>query len=130
MNIKSKFQFPKIASWSDTVNLLAHDPRYSNFFSDSYIASDIVDSWKAYCESSEWKAIKKILMTELNVSPGSLAMDMPCGNGIATYALSQLGFDVLSVDPDFSSRVGTGAIDDNIGVLSTNVQTHNCFGVS
>ena len=128
MNIKNNFKFTKIASWGDTVDLLAHDPRYSEFFSNSYLASEIIDSWQHYDESSEWKAIKDIVIAKLNVCPGSLAMDMPSGNGIATYALSQLGFDVMAVDPESSPYVGTGAIDNNIGVFSSDVKTHNCFG--
>ena len=128
MNRKDNFNFTKIASWADTVDLLAHDPRYSEFFSNSYLASEIVDSWKAYCESSEWKAIEKIITSTLSNVPGSIAMDMPCGNGIGTYALTKLGFDVMAVDPERSSHVGTGAVDENLEVLQTKVKTHNCFG--
>jgi SAM-dependent methyltransferase len=38
-------------------------------------------------------------------------LDMPGGNGIATYAFAHAGFDVTCVEPDPSATLGRGAIE-------------------
>ena len=73
-----------------------------------YIDWDITDSCKRFEASEEWQAVMKFL--NKYISPGSMVLDLGAGNGISSYALSKMDYDVFAIEPNPSDLVGHGAI--------------------
>ncbi len=96
----------KFVSWEDAVKWLLSQPDKQDLVRDCYYDSSVSEAANRYWESGEWQAIK----TLLNDEPGQ-ALDLGAGRGIASYALTKEGWDVLAVEPDPSSLVGAGAIE-------------------
>ena len=55
-------------------------------------------------------------------------LDVPAGNGIATYALAKAGFDVVAVEPDPSPSVGRGAIASTLAARGLPARIVAAFG--
>lgn len=92
-------------SWETAVKWLRSQPDKSQLVTDCYYDDPLVDAARRYWQSDEWQAVKELLIK----SPGK-ALDVGAGRGIASYALSLEGFDVIALEPDPSDLVGTGAI--------------------
>lgn len=95
-------------TWEEAINILRSDPHHQQLIFDAYLTSDVVDNCKRFYSSSEFKEVTKLIKKHIS-EPNEL-LDIPGGNGIATYAFVKAGFSVTTVDPDSSASVGRGAI--------------------
>jgi SAM-dependent methyltransferase len=95
-------------SWEEAIEILRRDPAHRELIFHSYLTSDLHENARRFHESAEFAATLALLRTH---APNAKALlDIPGGNGIATYAFAKSGFEVTSVEPDPSSTVGRGAI--------------------
>jgi SAM-dependent methyltransferase len=96
-------------TWAESVDLLRKDPVHRSLIHDAYLTADIIDNCNRFAASEEFRAVLSIIREQ---SPhASAILDIPGGNGIATFAFAKSGFVVTSVEPDPSSSVGRGAIE-------------------
>jgi ubiquinone/menaquinone biosynthesis C-methylase UbiE len=95
-------------SWEQAIELLRKDPAHQKLIYDSYLTSDLEDNCHRFYSSNEFAAILE--MVEKLVPGARKILDLPAGNGIASYAFAKKGFDVTAVEPDPSATVGSAAI--------------------
>lgn len=95
-------------SWEEAIEILRNDPKHENLIYNAYLTSDLVDNGRRYAASDEFSAVQALLSQHI---PGARrVLDMPGGNGIATYAFAAAGFEITTVEPNGSATVGRGAI--------------------
>jgi len=105
MNSTKKFPY----TWHEAIEILRNDPTHKDLIFNSYLSKDLIDNAKRFTTSGEFQEVLKIIR---KFKPNAKKiMDMPGGNGIATYAFASSGFEVTAVEPDSSGDVGRGAID-------------------
>jgi SAM-dependent methyltransferase len=92
-------------TWEDAVTWLRKQPEKRQLVLDAFYDDPLIAAAERYYQSSEWKAISKLLQGRTGA-----ALDVGAGRGIASYALAREGFDVTALEPDPSAIVGTGAI--------------------
>lgn len=103
------------------------EPEASAFIKYNYFDPDGVSSGKRYASSEEFIAIKGLLKLDSQVE-SLRVLDLGCGHGIASFAFASLGNEVHSVDPDTSSLVGLGAVEQLAKTLeSGSIETHQNF---
>lgn len=73
-----------------------------------YYEWDVANAYRRFIKSEEWAALSALLKKYR--PPLKRALDLGAGNGIGSYALSQSGFLVTSLEPDPSELTGYGAI--------------------
>lgn len=94
-------------SWEQAITMLRADPMHAQMIFDAYLTSDLDQNCRRFHASPEFReTVRRIA----DLSPGKKLLDMPAGNGIATYAFATEGFSVTAVEPDASATVGRGAI--------------------
>jgi Methylase involved in ubiquinone/menaquinone biosynthesis len=96
-------------TWEEAIKILRGAHEHRTLIYNSYLTSDLVDNCHRFYASFEFKETLRILKE--HVPPGGNVLDMPAGNGIATYAIVKEGFSVTSIEPDPSDTVGRGAIE-------------------
>lgn len=94
-------------SWEQAVEWLRNDPTQHELVKACFFDDPVLDAARRFHSSSEWKATRKLLPN----SPGR-ALDIGAGRGIGTYALAADGWEVTALEPDLSSLVGAGAIQE------------------
>jgi SAM-dependent methyltransferase len=105
MNSTKKFPY----TWHEAIEILRNDSTHKDLIFKSYLTKDLIDNAKRFTTSGEFQEVLKIIR---KFKPNAKKiMDMPGGNGIATYAFASSGFEVTAVEPDGSGDVGRGAID-------------------
>lgn len=106
MNIKkTEFKY----TWHEAIELLRNDPVHKDLIFNSYLTLNLLENAKRFASGDEFNEVLKIIK---NTFPSAkTVMDMPGGNGIATYAFALNGFEVTTVEPDPSNDVGRGAIN-------------------
>lgn len=104
MNNK-KFQY----TWHEAIEILRNTDEYKELIYNSYLTKDLVNNAVNFESSDEFKEVLSIIKE--HIPSAKTIMDMPGGNGIATYAFAKSGFYVTTVEPDESKDVGRGAID-------------------
>jgi ubiquinone/menaquinone biosynthesis C-methylase UbiE len=75
---------------------------------ECYYDWDVVSACQRFQNSEEWQAVSSILYSL--VIPGLKALDLGAGNGIASFALSKMDFEVIAVEPDSSELIGYSAL--------------------
>lgn len=73
-----------------------------------YYDYDVLQACRRFHASEEWEAVSNILANTPIL--GNLALDLGAGNGIGSYALAQIGYQVTAVEPDASNLIGYGAL--------------------
>jgi len=96
----------KFVSWEEAVSWLISQPDKQDLVRDCYYDASVTEAAQRYWKSPEWQTVKAILPSSFGK-----ALDLGAGRGIASYALSKDGWDVLAVEPDPSNLVGAGAIE-------------------
>ena len=86
-----------------------------------YIDWDITKACIRFESSAEWTAVKTLIQ-KFSIGNGK-ALDLGAGNGISSYALARMGFDVYAVEPNHSPLVGYNAISKMIHETSLTI---NC----
>jgi len=96
-------------TWHEAIEILRNDPTHQDLIVNSYLTKDLIGNAKRFESSEEFKEVLKIIK---NIKPDAKkVMDMPGGNGIATYAFALSDYEVTTVEPDGSHDVGRGAIE-------------------
>lgn len=75
-----------------------------------YYESDVSNAYQRFFSSEEWRAVRNLL--KRYKPPSDYALDLGAGNGIGSFALSNSGFSVTSLEPDLSELVGSGATNN------------------
>jgi SAM-dependent methyltransferase len=95
-------------TWEEAVRILRDDPAHQRRIYDSYLTADLLGNCERFLRSAEFREVVSLVRS--HCVHARRILDMPGGNGIATYAFARSGFDVTSVEPDPSDTVGHGAI--------------------
>lgn len=112
-------------SWEQAIEILRRDPAHRDLIFHAYLTSDLADNCRRFEASGEFREALRLVAEK---SPGRRLLDIPAGNGIATYAFVRAGFDVTAVDPDPSASVGRGAIDSVLAEAGLSATVVDAFG--
>ena len=96
-------------TWEQAVEILRQDPKHIELIWNSYLTADRLENCRRFQSSDEFKEILKLIRTQ--VPHARRVLDIPAGNGIASFSFARSGFEVVSVEPDPSASVGRGAIE-------------------
>lgn len=121
---QQKFRY----SWEEAIELLRSDPNHADLIFDSYLTRDLIGNCHRFAGSSEFQEVRRLL-GELAPRARQL-LDMPGGNGIATYAFSAAGFAVTTVEPNASDSVGRGAISQVLDADGLQARIVDAWGES
>jgi SAM-dependent methyltransferase len=113
-------------SWEEAIEILRNDPEHQSLIFNSYLTSDLVENCKRFYNSSEF--IEVIAILKKYIPNAHNVLDMPAGNGIATYAFSLSGFNVTSVEPDDSKILGRQAIEKVLSESNLQSNIVNAWG--
>lgn len=95
-------------TWEEAVQWLREQPDQQELARHCFYDDPIEDAAKRFRATSEWQATRALLATHL---PGRV-LDLGAGRGIASYAFAVEGSEVTALEPDASTLVGRGAIED------------------
>lgn len=100
-----KFEY----TWEQAVEMLRNDPQHQKLIYDSYLTADLQENCRRFYSSPEFAEVLRLIKS---LAPnGKRVLDLPAGNGIASYALAKSNFEVVAVEPDASETVGRNAIE-------------------
>ena len=113
-------------SWEEAIDLLRRDPQHRELIRDAYLTADLSENCRRFAQSDEFNEALKLI--NIHRPDARELLDIPAGNGIATYAFARAGFKVTAVEPDPSPSVGRGAIA--AALLKENLQAEivDAFG--
>jgi len=94
-------------TWEQAIEILRKDESCKDLIFNSYLTVDLLENCRRFLGSAEFQEALEILV---GLGSGKNLLDIPAGNGIATYAFAKSGYRVTAVDPDPSPTVGRGAI--------------------
>ena len=94
-------------SYEEAVSALLKDERYRQLMFDSYLELDPVKAALRYMDSEEFAEVRHILARE---NPNGVVLDIGAGNGILSFALAKLGYQVLALEPEDGAITGRQAI--------------------
>ncbi len=113
-------------SWEEAIDLLRRDPQHRELIYDAYLTSDLQGNCRRFAESAEFAEVLKLIRA---YRPDARdVLDVPAGNGIATYAFARAGFSVVAVEPDPSTSVGRGAIVTSLSAEDLEARIVDAFG--
>jgi SAM-dependent methyltransferase len=113
-------------SWEEAIDILRKDPQHRELIYNAYLTSDLLGNCRRFAESAEFAEVLELIKT---YGPGGRdLLDIPSGNGIATYAFALAGFNVVAVEPDPSTSVGRGAIATSLSAAKLNARIVDAFG--
>ncbi len=96
-------------TWEQAIEILRDDPQHQKLIFDSYLTADLEDNCQRFYASTEFTEVLRLISELL---PGAQkVLDVPAGNGIASFAFAKSGFKVTAIEPDPSASVGRGAIE-------------------
>jgi SAM-dependent methyltransferase len=99
-------------TWEQAIETLRSDPKHRNLIFDAYLTADLRDNCRRFSSSVEFNESLNLL--RVHAAGFRTILDMPAGNGIATVAFANSGYEVTAVEPDQSLTVGRGAIAFNL----------------
>jgi len=113
-------------SWEEAIDLLRRDPQHRELVYDAYLTSDLQGNCRRFAESAEFAEVLSLIKARRPDARDVL--DVPAGNGIATYAFARAGFGVVAVEPDSSTSVGRGAIAISLSAENLEARIVDAFG--
>jgi len=96
----------QFGSWEAAVQWLIDQPDQQQLVRDCYYDQPLQTAAERYWNSPEWQAIRLLMPEEKG-----RALDIGAGQGVSSFAMASDGWDVIALEPDPSSLVGTGAIN-------------------
>lgn len=96
----------KFLTWEQAVEWLKNQPDAQELVKACYYDDPLIVASQRFANSEEWQAVAEILQFWI---PGKV-LDLGAGNGISSYAFARSGCTVIAIEPDPSSIVGAGAI--------------------
>jgi len=124
--LQQKHEFPY--SWEEAIEILRADPQHRELVHDAYLTADLLGNCRRFADSAEFIEVRKLIGSYRQNARDVL--DIPAGNGIATYAFARAGFDVVAVEPDPSASVGRGAIETSLSAENLKADIVDAFGES
>jgi SAM-dependent methyltransferase len=113
-------------TWEEAIEILRDDPSHMDLIFNSYLTTNLIENCQRFSNSEEFNEVLKLLA---NFAPNKkILLDMPGGNGIATYAFAKAGFKVTVVDPNPSELVGRGAIHYVLRETSLQANVVDAYG--
>jgi ubiquinone/menaquinone biosynthesis C-methylase UbiE len=112
-------------SWEQAIELLRNDPACKELIFNSYLTVDLLENCQRFEQSDEFHEVIEILT---GFDAGKNLLDVPAGNGIATYAFAKSGYRVTAVDPDPSNTVGRGAIAQVLAASGLSAEVVDAVG--
>ncbi|MCG2671593.1 class I SAM-dependent methyltransferase [Bradyrhizobium sp. GCM10023182] len=113
-------------TWEQAISILRSDPLHQTLVYDAYLTADLTGNCRRFAESREFAEVIRLIEV---YRPGSRdVLDVPAGNGIATFAFAKLGLNVVGVEPDPSSSVGRGAIATVLNSEGLKARIVDAFG--
>jgi SAM-dependent methyltransferase len=122
--LQQKKMFPY--SWEEAIEILRADPRHRELIYDAYLTADLLGNCRRFASSAEFTEVCKLIKSHKEDARDIL--DIPAGNGIATYAFTRRGFDVVAVEPDPSATVGRGAVETSLAAENLKARIVDAFG--
>jgi ubiquinone/menaquinone biosynthesis C-methylase UbiE len=114
-------------TWEEAIEILREDPNHQQLIRDAYLTADRLENCHRFLDSGEFKEVLAII--QAHAPQARRVVDIPGGNGIASFAFAKSGFEVAAVEPDPSNSVGRGAIDFVIQQEKlTNVKLVDAYG--
>ena len=96
----------KFVSWEEAVTWLIEQPEKRELVKQCYFDRPVIDAVRRYESDPEWQELSKRWLP-----PGrGTAFDLGAGNGLVSYALAKMGWEVTALEPDPGEFVGAGAI--------------------
>jgi len=96
-----------LITWEEAVLWLRSQPEQRELVRACYYDDPLLEAAKRFEASEEWQAVREILPRGTG-----RALDLGAGRGISSYALAKAGWQVDALEPDASSIVGRGAIEE------------------
>src|ERR1700730_8048666 len=113
-------------SWEEAIDILRKDPQHRELIYNAYLTSDLYGNCRRFAESAEFVEVLRLIRA---YSPHARdLLDIPSGNGIATYAFARAGYSVVAVEPDPSASVGRGAIAASLSAAKLEARIVDAFG--
>ena len=113
-------------SWEEAISVLRMDPDHQELIYNSYLTEDIINNCERFAASDEFSEVLSII--NHNFPDANKILDIPGGNGIATYAFASAGFKVTTVEPDPSDSVGRGAIEAVLDLKKLQANVVKAYG--
>jgi ubiquinone/menaquinone biosynthesis C-methylase UbiE len=113
-------------SWEDAIDILRADPQHRELIHDAYLTADLSENCRRFAQSVEFGEVLKLI--KIHRPDAREVLDIPAGNGIATYAFARAGFRVVAVEPDPSASVGRGAIAASLLAEGLQAEIVDAFG--
>ena len=111
-----------LSTWEQSVLWLRAQPQQQELVRACYYDEPLLEAAQRYEASEEWQAVRKILPRK-----AIRALDVGAGRGISSYALAKDGWQVDALEPDASSIVGRGAIQQLARESALPIQTLEGF---
>lgn len=93
-------------SWEESVRWYRSQPDNEVEVRNNYFSLPVLQAAERYRLSEEFVEVLRLL----GQGNGRSILDLGAGNGIASFALAQSGWQVTALEPDDSEEVGAGAI--------------------
>jgi SAM-dependent methyltransferase len=93
-------------TWEEAVRWYRAQPGNEAAILDNYFDLPVQEAAERYARGEEFAEVLRLL----GAGNGRSILDLGAGNGIASYALAQNGWQVTALEPDASAEVGAGAI--------------------
>lgn len=113
-------------TWEEAIEILRNHPEHKQIVYDAYLTTDLISNATRFERSAELQETIK-LIKKFNPQAKTI-LDVPAGNGIATYAFSVNGFYVTAVEPDGGATLGREAIRFLLDKFGINAEIVNSFG--
>ena len=113
-------------SWEEAIDILRRDPQHRELIYNAYLTADLLGNCRRFAESAEFAEV--LALINIYGLGGRDLLDIPSGNGIATYAFARAGFNVVAVEPDPSASVGRGAIATSLLAEKLEAKIVDAFG--
>ncbi|MEH2424099.1 MAG: hypothetical protein V7K48_25290 [Nostoc sp.] len=97
-------------TYEESVNWMQSQAEYAELVKLSYLDVDNLIAAQRFAYSDEFTEVKNTLQLS-DSSKKFKILDLDCGNGIASFAFTSIGHDVVAVDPDNSEDVGLRATE-------------------
>ncbi len=113
-------------SWEQAIEILRDDPAHQDLIFDAYLTRDLAANARRFAASAEFAEARALLARRAPAA--RRVMDMPGGNGIATFAFANVGFEVTTVEPNPSDSVGRGAIATTLASAGLRAKVVDAWG--
>ncbi len=122
--LQQKKNYPH--NWEEAIDILRKDPQHSELIYDSYLTSDLRENCQRFADGAEFAEV--LWLIDAYRANARDVLDIPAGNGIATYAFARAGLNVVAVEPDPSMSVGRGAIAISLSAENLGARIVDAFG--